>query len=98
MRNNVIYNWAGNGCYGGEGMDVNIYNNYYKPGPATRKKGGAVQYRIAAINIRTLDYCTDDNGKPNGWYPMLHHWGKFYVDGNVIDGNEEVTRDNCADR
>ena len=23
MRNNVIYNWAGNGCYGGEGMDVN---------------------------------------------------------------------------
>lgn len=94
MRNNVIYNWAGNGCYGGEGMDVNIYNNYYKPGPATRKKGGAVQYRIAAINIRTLDYCTDDNGKPNGWYPMLHHWGKFYVDGNVIDGNEEVTRDN----
>ena len=53
-----------------------------------------MQYRIAAINIRTLDYCTDDNGKPNGWYPMLHHWGKFYVDGNVIDGNEEVTRDN----
>lgn len=94
MRNNVIYNWAGNGCYGGEGMDVNIYNNYYKPGPATRKKGGAVQYRIAAIGIRTLDYCTDDNGEPNGWYPMLHHWGKFYVDGNVIDGNEEVTRDN----
>lgn len=94
MRNNVIYNWAGNGCYGGEGMDVNIYNNYYKPGPATRKKGGAVQYRIAGIGIRTLDYCTDDNGKPNGWYPMLHHWGKFYVDGNVIDGNEEVTNDN----
>ena len=92
MRNNVIYNWAGNGCYGGEGMDVNIYNNYYKPGPA--KKSGAVAYRIAAIGIRTLEYCTDDKGEPNGWYPMLHHWGKFYVDGNIMAGNEEVTNDN----
>lgn len=94
MRNNVIYNWAGNGCYGGEGMDVNIYNNYYKPGPATRKKGGSVAYRIAAIGIRTLEYCTNSDGSYNGWYPMLHHWGQFYVDGNVMEGNAEVTADN----
>lgn len=94
MRNNVIYNWAGNGCYGGEGMDVNIYNNYYKPGPATRKKGGAVGYRIAAIGIRTLEYCTNSDGSHNGWYPMLHHWGQFYVDGNVMEGNADVTADN----
>ena len=47
MRNNVFYNWSGNGCYGGEGMDVNIVNNYYKPGPGTPDK--AVAYRLAAI-------------------------------------------------
>lgn len=90
FRNNVIYNWAGNGCYGGEGMKVNIVNNYYKPGPATNTKGGAVKYRIAKIGIRTTAYCT---ASPS-FAPMLHVWGKFYVDGNYIVGNSEVTNDN----
>ena len=57
MRNNVIYNWGGNGCYGGEGMTVNIAYNYYKPGPTTLKRTKAMQYRLAAPGIRTVDYC-----------------------------------------
>lgn len=92
IRNNVFYNWAGEGCYGGEGMHVNIVNNYYKPGPATPKN--KISYRIAAIGVRTTEYCTNKNGRPNAWKPMEHVWGRFYVNGNVIEGNEEVTNDN----
>lgn len=38
IANNVIYNWAGYGAYGGENAYVNWVNNYYKSGPETEKK------------------------------------------------------------
>lgn len=90
MRNNVFYNWAGNGCYGGEAMKVNIVNNYYKPGPATDMASAVVKYRIAGIGIRTTQYVTDNPS----FKPMEHVWGKYYVDGNVIEGNAEVSANN----
>lgn len=94
MRNNVIYNWAGNGCYGGEGMNVNIVNNYYKPGPATLQRSSYIQKRIAAIGIRTSSYTLHDTATPNEWDKMWHVWGKYYVDGNVNTKNADVTKDN----
>ena len=91
MRNNVIYNWGGNGCYGGEGMNVNIVNNFYKPGPAT--SSGTKGMRIAAIGIRTSEYTHHDTS-PNKWDVMWHVWGKYYVTGNVNSKYYEVTTDN----
>jgi len=45
-RNNVVYNWGYNSCYGGENdFTVNMVANYYKAGPATRSN---VKNRIAA--------------------------------------------------
>ena len=96
MRNNVIYNWAGNGCYGGEGMNVNIVNNYYKPGPATNTRSETIQQRIAAVGIRTTDYTNHGTSDANQWDVMWHVWGKYYVDGNVNSKHDKVTNDNWA--
>lgn len=88
MRNNVIYNFGGNGCYGGEGMTVNIVNNYYKPGPGspTGNKGK----RIAGIGVRTNEYVKTYPA----YAPALHLWGKYYVTGNVNSKYSDVTADN----
>lgn len=92
MRCNVIYNWIDNGVYGGEGMHVNIVNNYYKPGPDT--KTGAKGMRIAAPGIRTTEYTKHDTDSPNQWDVMWHVWGKFFVEGNVNSRYPQVTQDN----
>lgn len=92
LRNCVIYNYGGNGCYGGEGMKVNIVNNYYKPGPAT--PSGTKGMRIACVNIRTSDYTAHNTAKPNDWDKMWHVWGKYYVEGNVNSSYPQVTQDN----
>lgn len=80
LRNNVIYNWQGNSAYGGEAMNVNIVNNYYKPGPATTKN-----QRIISI----------DKNKNVGT-EVYDIWGKFYIDGNFVEGSPSVTNDNWA--
>lgn len=96
IRNNVFYNWSGEGCYGGENQHVNIVNNFYKPGPATKSSGTSnrTRYRIAKIGVRTTSYCQNSDGSWNAWEPSWHKWGTFYIDGNKVDGNAEVTTDN----
>ena len=85
-RNNVLYNWGYNSCYGGENQQVgsskfvfskfNIVANYYKPGPATEP--GEISFRIANPSMR--------NDKSD--------FGKWYIANNVIAGNNKVTADN----
>lgn len=79
MRNCVIYNWTGNGCYGGEAMRVNIVNNYYKPGLGS--PSGSKRARIVAIDKKTNLATTD------GFYAINNKWGKFYIAGNVVDAS-----------
>ncbi len=95
IRNNVFYNWSGGGCYGGENQHVNIVGNYYKPGPATKaSRDTRINYRIARIGIRTTEYVTGRDGKPNGWKPAEHRWGTFYIADNKVEGYDDVTKDN----
>lgn len=80
VRNNVIYNWGGNSCYGGDGMNVNLVNNYWKPGPGT---SSSTKERIVSTG-RILDATS----------PMYGFWGKYYVDGNYVNGSPRATQDN----
>lgn len=83
-RNNVIYNWSGNGCYGGEGMSINIVNNYYKPGPATDSK--------IATRVMGIDINTDANN--SDFKPSYMKTGKYYIAGNYFPNSASVTADN----
>ena len=78
-------------------MNVNIVNNYYKPGPGTMKRGEKVAMRIAAIGVRTTKYTKHDTDQPNRWDPSWHRWGKYFIDGNVNDRYGDVTDDNWED-
>lgn len=83
FRNNVIFNWGFQSIYGGEGGSQNVVNNYFKPGPATKK--GAVQYRI--LDLTTFYF--DANVRPDTLYA-----GRFHVTGNVVEGFPAATKGN----
>ena len=81
--NNVIFNWWNRSADGGDNNSLyNFINNYYKPGPIT-PQGKPISYRIL---------------KPESGRNPAHKamFGKAYVHGNVVEGNEKVTNDNWA--
>ena len=87
--NNVVYNWGGNSTYGGEGTNkgaggrhVNMVNNYYKYGPSTSKRN-----RLVDPKVECDDNCVK---KPGGTVEP----GKFFLSGNYMYGDAEVTSDN----
>lgn len=83
FRNNVVFNWGFNSVYGGEEGKQNMVNNYFKPGPATKK--GELQYRI--LDLTQLFFIQSIN-------PDTLYAGRFYIDGNMVEGYEKATKDN----
>jgi hypothetical protein len=79
--NNVLFNWRHRSVDGGDKDSFyNLINNYFKPGPATPDT--ALRYRILQ--------------PAQSWNKTNHVslWGKAYVAGNVVEGNDAVTKDN----
>jgi len=79
--NNVLFNWWHRSVDGGDyTAKYNIINNYYKPGPVT-PMDKPISHRIL---------------KPESGRSMLERkvYGMAYVHGNVVEGNERVTRNN----
>ena len=84
FRNNVIFNWGFNSVYGGEEGQQNMVNNYFKPGPAT-KRNGELPKRILQLTQEFYN---------KKFKPDTLHAGLFYIDGNVVEGSPEATADN----
>ena len=81
--NNVLFNWRHRTVDGGDkGSLYNIINNYYKPGPV--RESGTVAYRVL------LPSASQSKQDPTP------RFGKAYVNGNIVDGNEKVSQDNWA--
>ena len=82
--NNVIFNWQHRTADGGDfTMMCNFINNYYKPGPVT-PKDKPIAYRIV-----------NPEGRSGQMFPW-RQYGRVYATGNIVEGNETVTRDNWA--
>lgn len=81
--NNVVFNWRHRSTDGGDYTALfNVINNYYKPGPVT-ELDDPVSYRIL---------------KPEAGRSKLDHmvFGRAYVQGNIVAGNEQVSEDNWS--
>lgn len=81
LVNNVIYNWWNRSVDGGDNTSLfNIINNYYKPGPIT-PLDKPISYRILKPEAGR------DKSQPVSF-------GKAYVNGNIVEGNSKVTKNN----
>lgn len=79
--NNVIFNWVHRSMDGSDYRgQFNIINNYYQPGPSTPKDNN-VGHRILK----------PESGRSKLKY---HVYGRAYVNGNIMEGYPEITKDN----
>ncbi|WP_316810954.1 polysaccharide lyase [Pedobacter heparinus] len=92
FRYNVVFNWRHRSIDGGDETSmVNLINNYFKPGPATNDNMRSV---FARIEQRSM-YSPGSAWAEGNWYPKAaNRPGKWYVAGNVMYNNKEVTNNN----
>jgi pectate lyase len=91
-RNNVIFNWGHRSMDGGDETSlVNLINNYYKAGPATRANMATVMARMESRK----QYSPGKALEASNWYPPTPaRPGKWYVAGNIVENAPEVTANN----
>lgn len=82
LRNNVIYNWASEGAYGGQGGSYNFINNYYKPG---HYLSDDAQGSRSTSYYRIFTAYADDGS--NNSQNVIGQYGRFYLNGNVFDSS-----------
>ena len=82
FRNCVMYNWGDGGCYGGPGGGyINIVNNYYKAGPATKNKTRVTQVTVGAAG----------NSTPSS---LLGMTSRYFISGNYVAAAPAGQREN----
>jgi hypothetical protein len=78
--NNVLFNYRHRTVDGGDHKSLyNIINNYFKPGPGTPNT--EIAYRLLKPESERSKTVVDN-------------FGKAYVNGNIVEGNARVTKDN----
>lgn len=91
-RNNVIFNWRHRTMDGGDETSmINVIANYYKAGPATNDNMRRVMARIEERN----QYSPGRRFESGDWFPQADKRpGKWYVAGNIFEGEPDITEDN----
>lgn len=81
FANNVVFNWWNRSADGGDNASFySFVNNYYKPGPVT-PVDQPIAYRILK----------PESGRDKRF---VNEFGKAYITGNIVEGNERVTKNN----
>ena len=79
--NNVVFNWWNRSADGGDNTSLyNFINNYYKPGPIT-PENQPIRHRILK----------PESGRAADKKTL---YGRVYANGNIVEGNDRVTKDN----